>query len=466
VVRLSACLIVRNEAEFLPECLASIAPHVDEIIVVDTGSTDATPEIAARAGARIAHVPWRDDFAAARNESIALATGEWILVLDADERLAPRGGAAIREAIARGGFDCGLLPLHEATRVDAALDEVLSGKARIGEIGHLPRLLRRTPDLRFTGIIHENILPWLRARGMKTRFVPADIVHLGASLEVRTRLSKAQRNSRLLERLADAEPDDPTPLGYLAHDYLELGRIDDARRAVERGWSRLASAPPHVSVLRLATARARLQLEAGDEEGTLRTVAEAEAIDGAHPDFDFLRGTAEEMRAIKSADPAARVAGLEAASAAFSAAIARRDHAFMQRFVRGATTWAGLTRRGTTDLLLGRLQPARASFEAALAVAPDHLEARLGLVECLLEARSYGEVLAGIEPLLDGHPDGWLLAAAAADALGARDDFRVLLAKARSLAGAGYLAPHRCARHAQLLLALAAQAGRAAPCAA
>jgi tetratricopeptide (TPR) repeat protein len=456
-------MIVRNEAEFLPDCLASIAAQVDEIVIVDTGSTDATPEIAARAGARVTHLPWRDDFAAARNEAIARATGEWLLMLDADERLAPHSGVALRRAIDRGGFDCGLLPLHEATRVDAAIAEVVSGKARIGETSHLPRLLRHTSDLRFTGAIHETVLPWLRGRGMKTSFIPADIVHLGASLDVRVRFAKAERNVRLLERLAEAEPEDPSALGYLAHDYLELGQVEQARGAVERGWSRLASAPPQVSVLRLAVARVRLQLEAGDEQGALQTVAEGEAHDGAHPDFDFLRGTAEEMRAIKATDPGGRAAGLAAARAAYTAALAKRDHVFMQRFVRGAATWAGLTRRGTTDLLLGRFDAARADFEAALALAPDHLEAGLGLIECLLEQKRYGEVLARIEPLLDTHPDGWLLAAAAAEALGALDDFNVLLARARSLSGQGYLAPHRCARHAKLHVALVAYAGRPAP---
>jgi glycosyltransferase involved in cell wall biosynthesis len=451
-------MIVRDEAEFLPECLASIKAHVDEIVVVDTGSTDTTREIAARAGARVAKVPWRDDFAAARNESIARAKGDWILMVDADERLAPHGGAAIRQAIARGGFDCGLLPLHEATRTNAGIDEVLSGKARIGEIGHLPRLLRHTADLRFTGIVHETILPWLRGRGMKTSFVPGDLVHLGAALDVRSRLAKAERNIRLLERLAESEANDPTPLGYLAHDYLELGRGDDARRAIARGWSRLASAPQHISVLRLATARVRLQLEAGDNAGALLSVAEAEAIDGPHPDFDFLRGTAEEMRAITDTDPAARTAGLEAASAAYGAAIARRDQIYMQRFVRGAATWAAQTRLGTTELLLGRLGAARAAFEAALALLPDHLEARLGLIECLLEDGRYGEVLARIEPLLGEGPDAWLLAAAAASALGATDDLRALLARARALSSKGYLAPHRVARHIRLHVELAARA--------
>jgi glycosyltransferase involved in cell wall biosynthesis len=111
---------------------------------------------------------------------------------------------------------------------------------------------------------------------------------------------------------------------------------------------------------------------------------------------------------------------------------------------------------GSTDAT--REIAARAAFEAALAVLPDHLEARLGLIECLLEDGRYGEVLARIEPLLGEGPDAWLLAAAAADALGATDDVRALLARARALSSKGYLAPHRVARHIRLHVELAARA--------
>ncbi|MCH8018826.1 glycosyltransferase family 2 protein, partial [candidate division KSB1 bacterium] len=84
---LSLCMIVKNEEEYLQECLESIEDVVDEIIVVDTGSTDRTVEIARQFDAEVHHIPWNDDFAAARNESIKHASGDWILQLDADERL-------------------------------------------------------------------------------------------------------------------------------------------------------------------------------------------------------------------------------------------------------------------------------------------------------------------------------------------------------------------------------------------
>ena len=83
----SLCLMVRNEAEALPGCLQSVAGIANEIIVVDTGSTDRTKEVAKGFGAKVFDFPWCDDFAAARNECIRHATGEWIFWLDADERI-------------------------------------------------------------------------------------------------------------------------------------------------------------------------------------------------------------------------------------------------------------------------------------------------------------------------------------------------------------------------------------------
>src|ERR1700689_1316256 len=83
----SLCVIARNEAANLPGCLGPLVPFVTETIVVDTGSTDATSSIAESFGARVFDFPWCDDFAAARNESLRRATGDWILWMDADDRL-------------------------------------------------------------------------------------------------------------------------------------------------------------------------------------------------------------------------------------------------------------------------------------------------------------------------------------------------------------------------------------------
>ena len=98
--KISLCVIAKDEARVLPRMLASVQGVVDEIIVVDTGSTDDTAAIAASFGARVIHSPFQDDFAAVRNVSLDAATHPWILVLDADEVLAPGAGNALRRAAA------------------------------------------------------------------------------------------------------------------------------------------------------------------------------------------------------------------------------------------------------------------------------------------------------------------------------------------------------------------------------
>ena len=113
--RLSLCVIAKDEAAMLPGLLSSVVGVVDEIVLVDTGSSDATAAIARSAGAKVVDHPWRDDFADARNRALAESTGDWVLVLDCDERLAPGAGAVIRKAISSGGFDLGMMPLFNAT---------------------------------------------------------------------------------------------------------------------------------------------------------------------------------------------------------------------------------------------------------------------------------------------------------------------------------------------------------------
>src|SRR5580658_1616487 len=86
-MRVSLCMIVRNEEANLPPCLASVAGLTDEVVVVDTGSHDRTKEIALAHGARVFDFAWCDDFSAARNESLRHARGDWVLWLDADDRV-------------------------------------------------------------------------------------------------------------------------------------------------------------------------------------------------------------------------------------------------------------------------------------------------------------------------------------------------------------------------------------------
>jgi glycosyltransferase involved in cell wall biosynthesis len=158
---LSLCVIVKNEEAALPRMLRSAAPFVDEIIVCDTGSTDRSVAIALEFGAKVVSARFEDDFSAPRNISLAAATGDWVLVLDADEWLADGAGRAIRAAIDHrriAGYY-----LHFENHL---------GGGRIHRCG-LMRLFRNDASVRFEFAIHEQVLPRLIAyakrRGMKTR---------------------------------------------------------------------------------------------------------------------------------------------------------------------------------------------------------------------------------------------------------------------------------------------------------
>ena len=98
-LRITACLIIRNEEAFLEGCLRSISGLVDEIVVVDTGSTDSSIEICRRNGARVLEWAWRDDFAAARNVGLEAANSDWLLYIDADERLIETSPAELRSGL-------------------------------------------------------------------------------------------------------------------------------------------------------------------------------------------------------------------------------------------------------------------------------------------------------------------------------------------------------------------------------
>ena len=102
---LSLAMITKNESASLAHCLASVRGLVDELVVVDTGSSDGTVAVAEQHGARVGRFPWCDDFSAARNESLRLCTGDWVLLLDADESLTPELAAEIAQVVRGTGAE-------------------------------------------------------------------------------------------------------------------------------------------------------------------------------------------------------------------------------------------------------------------------------------------------------------------------------------------------------------------------
>lgn len=163
---LSLCVIVRNETAFIEGCLKSVRDFVDEMILVDTGSTDGTGDLARGLGAAVYEFPWTGDFSAARNHSLAQAKGQWILVLDADERLAERDARQIRHRVsstsAHGLKLIQRTYLHNANFVCASSNpgDYEEGRQYTDCINvDVIRLFRNDPRIRYSGRVHELVEP-------------------------------------------------------------------------------------------------------------------------------------------------------------------------------------------------------------------------------------------------------------------------------------------------------------------
>ncbi len=219
-VTVSAAMIVRNEQSFLPGCLESLQGRVDDIVVVDTGSTDGTVDIATRAGVRLYHQPWRDDFAAARNAALAWVSGNWVLYIDADERLVLPQRGVLADYIDPDAI-AGLVRLRPKT-----------GYTRYREW----RLFRSDPRLRFAGRIHETMVPAIRAisarEGLPIRQTSVRIDHVGYD---GGQGHKHARNLALLEQAVRDDPDRAFLWHHLAETLIALERPQEAMAAARSG---------------------------------------------------------------------------------------------------------------------------------------------------------------------------------------------------------------------------------------
>ncbi len=213
----------------LDACLSSVADLVDEIVVVDTGSTDATIAVASRRGARVYPFQWVDSFAAARNESLLHAQGDWIFWLDGDERLDEENRRKLRSLLA------GLKDENAAYLMSQRSPVAPGSKAAV--VVDQVRLFRRLLQARWSYRVHEQILPALRRTGVDLRRSDVVIQHAGLE-DPGLRSRKLERDLRLLLIENDERPDDPFILFNLGALYRETNRPADAlpllRRSLER----------------------------------------------------------------------------------------------------------------------------------------------------------------------------------------------------------------------------------------
>jgi tetratricopeptide (TPR) repeat protein len=430
-IRISLGMIVRDEEAMLPACLSSVKGLADEIVAVDTGSRDSTRAILAAAGARIVDFPWGDDFAAARNAGLAQARGQYVLVLDADERLADERARRNLLALAREGrVDCGLMPLHHASRLDASMEDVLGGRARLSEPVLLPRFLRRTDDLAYHGVVHENVEAWLTRRPRVVSIVEAPIVHYGSVPEWRAARNKRERNLRLLEARCRLEPENPEPRAFLAGELASEGELVRARELLEEALPLLRAARARGEPLdptRLLTLRAATAMKSGALAVARETLDLARIWSCAHPNFEYLSAVLLEHESRKGSPAERRQRTQEAANHARRALERSRTYSTAETLpgARGHATAALL---GELELRLGRPAEALAAFEQVLEERPDHLEAQLGLAEARIALDDAAGALTSLEPLLGkAGPEAWFLAAQACERLGLAEDARLFL---------------------------------------
>ena len=219
--RVTVCVITRDEEQSLPRCLDSLRGLADEVVVLDTGSSDRTVEAARESGARVVSAPWTDDLSAARNAALQLATGAWVLVLDADEWLDERGRAEVRRIV------------DDDLRAPQRVRQITGERER-----SLVRLFPNRPGLRFAGRTGERVV----AGSTPVAGAPAGVVvHHDATASSRRR--RAERLLPLREQAARDSQDDPGIALELAGAYVEAERREQARDEASRALGLLRWRP-------------------------------------------------------------------------------------------------------------------------------------------------------------------------------------------------------------------------------
>jgi tetratricopeptide (TPR) repeat protein len=454
---LSLCMIVKDEEEMLPGCLEPLRGVVDEMIVVDTGSTDRTVEIAESYGATVVHFPWNGSFADARNASIEAASGDWLIYLDADEHMEADDARHLRALLGRtwregfylvetnytGGSDAGSAVTHMALRV-----------------------WRNRPQYRFAGRIHEqktHTMPtYLPERFETTRIRVRHYGYLNQRIAAK---DKSRRNIQLLEQEAQ-ESRTPFTDYNLGSEYIVLGDHAAARLHLDRSWAALREQGlESVGYAPLLVSRAaRARREVGDFDAAVAAVEEGLARFPDHTDLVLeaaltarsrgdLRQAAElAERCLEMGDAPAEYASTTGAGTFLALTLlaevhaAQGDRAGQERILRRCLAEHPdyiapvlplvelLIARGVDPAEIDALVPGKVParllagsayiegnrpadaerwFRGALEAQPSNSAARMGLSESLLAQRRFAEAAE----VAAGEPAGSPLAARAAEAV-------------------------------------------------
>jgi glycosyltransferase involved in cell wall biosynthesis len=242
-VRLSQCMIVKNEESNIERALTWGKDIVCEQVVVDTGSTDRTVEIAERMGAKVFHFKWIDDFSAAKNFALSKAKGNWIAFLDADEYFREGDALLLLKILER------MNPTARGIVVSLPIVN-LTDDGQAGSVLSQERAFRN-PAFKYVGAIHEHLIP-VKAHTAHLQVVCNDIniFHTGYTFAAYSATHKLDRNVEMLRRELDSKPDDPDAMAYLADSLLVRNRSASDRAEAKRLYtaSLLGEKPMHGGV--------------------------------------------------------------------------------------------------------------------------------------------------------------------------------------------------------------------------
>lgn len=227
-MKLSLCMIVKNEEAALPKCLGSVKNVVDEMVVIDTGSTDSTPQIAKKFGATVHHFQWCNNFSAARNEALKYVTGDWILVLDADETLTQKIVPQLRSAILR----------EEYLLINLVRQEIGAEQSPYSMVS---RLFRNHPEIRFSRPYHALVDDSVSAILTKEPdwqigyLEGAAILHTGYQKIAVVQQDKFAKALAAMEEFLATHPHDSYVCSKLGALYVETGKIAQGIELLARG---------------------------------------------------------------------------------------------------------------------------------------------------------------------------------------------------------------------------------------
>ena len=280
-MKLSLCIICKNEEQRIERCINSVKNYVDEMIVVDTGSTDKTIDIVKKLGAKVFEIEWEDDFSKARNYAISKAKGNWIIFLDADEYVIEEDRKYIRnyviEAINKNSEGI----MVEMINVDSE---------KVQSIFRPVRIFKRSPKIQYTGKIHELVLKEGKQMKLLNFKEPLRLKHDGYSDEVKNEKNKINRNLGMLLKEYEFNKESGNICYYLMETYYADGKLQEA---YEFGHKVLEYNNGNLTGIKQITYSTLLQVYFDlkkTEKEMEKLYKDAVQSDPVYPDFDFRYG--------------------------------------------------------------------------------------------------------------------------------------------------------------------------------